>query len=368
MASGVVDGEPEIADHPGMRTLGILALPALLASLGCEDSKLGTLMDALPGPDVPGTALDVGFPPSDSGLPGDAREADAGAADLGLGTDATDSDAGFADAGFVDPDSGVVASDAGFIDPDGGACTDGGVSTSVLNTTATSHIFSGNGPASTTGELVLTSTSGQVLRVPLSTTAGGTYSVEVPLFCGAQSVVITFGAAASCQREELSVLRTGCADADIQVTLSWDDKGRDFELHLIKAGGRINDNATDCTWTSCIGSSPDWGVVGDPGDNPHKDVDNTGTFGPENIYLSRPESTPYTVMVEHWGGGTPDADGSVTILLRGGPQLTIPITDLPSHFTRAIATIDWPTQTITPLTTVTDCTATWSGGCREPIP
>jgi len=351
-----------------MRIVGVLALPALLIAIGCEDSKLGTLTDALPGPDVPGAALDLGFPPSDSGaaidaMGVDAREADAGSPDLGFAPDATDSDAG-----FVPTDGGFVPSDAGLPSSDGGSCADGGVSTSVLNTTETSHIFNGVGPASTTGELVITSTSGQVVRVPLSTTGVGNYSIEVPLFCGSQTVVVTFGAAPSCQREEISVLRTGCLSADIQITLSWDDKGRDFELHLIKAGGRINDNPTDCTWTSCINASPDWGVVGDPADDPHKDVDNTGTFGPENIYLNRPEAAPYTVMVEHWGGGTPDADGSVTILLRGGPQLTIPITDLPSHFTRAIATIDWPTQTITPLSTVTDCTATWSGGCREPIP
>ena len=78
--------------------------------------------------------------------------------------------------------------------------------------------------------------------MPLSTTGAGNYSIEVPLFCGSQTVVVTFGAAPSCQREEISVLRTGCLSADIQITLSWDDKGRDFELHLIKAGGRINDN------------------------------------------------------------------------------------------------------------------------------
>src|SRR5687768_3351479 len=48
--------------------------------------------------------------------------------------------------------------------------------------------------------------------------------------------------------------------AEIAVDMHWDDLGLDWELHLVKPGGRINDALTDCTWTTCIYSSPDWGV------------------------------------------------------------------------------------------------------------
>ena len=76
---------------------------------------------------------------------------------------------------------------------------------------------------------------------------------------------------------------------------------------------------------SCIGSGPDWGTPDDLTDNPRKDVDNTGTYGPENIFYASPEDGTYTVMVEHWGNGAPQADGEVTINLKGETPVTIPI-------------------------------------------
>lgn len=141
--------------------------------------------------------------------------------------------------------------------------------------------------------------------------------MTLPLFCGEQTVKLTWSNARCVVAAVVRVVRIDCESEGIRLTLSWDDLGRDFELHLVKQGGRINDNATDCTWTSCLGTGPDWGTLGDATDNPRKYVDNTGAYGPENIYYSAPEDGTYTVLVEHWGAGTPDSDGQVVFNVAG---------------------------------------------------
>jgi hypothetical protein len=199
--------------------------------------------------------------------------------------------------------------------------------------------------------------------------ATGDYSVEIPLFCGRQLVKCVWSNEVGDYVLVIEVTTSDCVEPDIRLTLSWDGLGRDWELHLIKPGGRINDDATDCTWTSCIGGSPDWGVAGDPGDDPQKDVDNVGSFGPENIFLARPESGTYTVMVEHWSAsGDPESDGQVAINVRGKPSVIVVKENLAPFFVWTAATIEWPGGVVTPRQDVFDCTDGWSDGCTVEIP
>ena len=110
-------------------------------------------------------------------------------------------------------------------------------------------------------------------------------------------------------------------------------------------------------------------MAGDPGDDPQKDVDNTGSFGPENIFLARPESGTYTVMVEHWSGsGDPESDGQVAINIRGNPSVIVTKQNLAPFSVWTAATIEWPSGTVTPTQDVFDCTENWSGGCTASIP
>lgn len=156
-------------------------------------------------------------------------------------------------------------------------------------------------------------------------------------------------------------------EADVAITLAWDDIGDDWELHLIKPDGRINDPLTDCTWTTCIYTSPDWGVAGDASDDPHKDIDDTDTYGPERIWQAEPESGTFTVLVEHWGPGSSDSDGVVSILVNGD-LYEFAKNDLPSMHVWSVATIELPSGTVTPGTDTYDCSANWSGGCLDPLP
>lgn len=157
------------------------------------------------------------------------------------------------------------------------------------------------------------------------------------------------------------------AEADIAISLFWDDLGLDWELHLVKPGGQINDNATDCTWTSCIYTSPDWGIMGDASDDPHKDIDDTDTHGPERIWQADPENGVFTVLVEHWGSGSDEADGHVKILA-GGVETTVYMENLRSHHVWTVATIELPSGVVTTTDAVYDCSANWSAGCLTPLP
>jgi uncharacterized protein YfaP (DUF2135 family) len=162
------------------------------------------------------------------------------------------------------------------------------------------------------------------------------------------------------------VITSNCVEPDIRATISWDALGRDWELHLIKPGGTINDNATDCTWTSCIGRAPDWGITGDMSDNPSKDVDNTGAYGPENIFLAKPETGKFSVLIEHWGSGQPSA-GRLILNVRGKVTI-LDVTNFIAHHVRTMATIDWPSGDVTPVNSDHDCTGNWSSGCRDKLP
>jgi len=234
----------------------------------------------------------------------------------------------------------------------------------------TSNTFSGTVTGAVgNGEFYLEGEDGQSIAgvIPTDATTGA-YSFTLPLFCGTQLLKCVWSNDNGEYVAVLELVTDECVDADIRITLNWDDLGSDFELHLIKDGGQINDDATDCTWTSCLGSGPDWGVVGDATDNPVKDVDDTGDFGPENIYYANPEDGIYTVMVEHWGSGAADADGQVTINIVDQTPTVIDITDLAPQFVFTAATIEWPGGRVVPVASQHDCTDNWSGGCRDEIP
>lgn len=202
--------------------------------------------------------------------------------------------------------------------------------------------------------------------IPLG--AGGDYAVTVPVFCGDNIVKRVFTNASCAVTLVTELVTTECVDADLRVTTVWDAGGADWELHLVKPGGSINDNATDCTWTSCVSVRPDWGVAGDATDDPKKDVDWLGSYGPENIVLDGLEPGVYTVLVEHWSSaGSADSDGRVIINL-AGKLIVIDIEDLAPHQVWTAARITWPEATVEALADVHDCSSNWSGGCRDALP
>jgi hypothetical protein len=302
--------------------------------------------------------------------PGDAGEDDAGPADTGndAGVDAGEPDTGTSTFGCGLPPPPYAA---GEVSCPGCPASNPPPASFVLQLGAvTQNTFSGTVQGAVgDGQffVVGTGTTAGELFGAVPVNAGGGYSANVPLFCGLQYVIFVFCNATGSVVITYEVTTTGCTEPDLRATIVWDAIGDDWELHLIRPGGQINDNATDCTWTSCIPTGPDWGVLGDPTDNPMKDVDDVDGYGPENIILAGPETGTFTVMVEHWGPGSPMSDGFVILNVQG-QTFVADIIDFPPRFVRTAFTITFPGPTVATSTVIHDCTGNWSGGCRDPIP
>lgn len=198
----------------------------------------------------------------------------------------------------------------------------------------------------------------------------GMFSMTLPLFCGTNRLQLVCENASGRTITTRSIAGPACGGRDVQITLTWGDVSYDQELHLVREGAHINDAVGDCTWFTCVSVSPDWGVVGDPTDDPHKDVDWTGTFGPENIFLSRAAAGRYEVMVEYWGHGTTDAP-TVTITL-GGTTVWMGNHTMNLYDVWDVGTIVFPGPTFVPVDAITPCASAWrtggSYGCALPIP
>ena len=248
-------------------------------------------------------------------------------------------------------------------------CPDSDATEFTLSTPNTSFVSSGNvSNADGNGTYTILADDGSAIEGEVATSDNGDYSTTLPLFCGNQTIKYIWSNDAGRYVLVTEVNRTDCTSADIQLTLNWDDLGIDFELHLVEQGGRINNAQTDCTWFTCVTTQPDWGVVGDASDNPVKDVDDTGNFGPENIFLSNPEAGTYSVFVEHWNsGGDPMADGSVVFNV-AGETTVVEALDLAPFSVWFVGTIEWPSGEVVLDNRRLDCGPAWSNGCTLDLP
>jgi len=248
-------------------------------------------------------------------------------------------------------------------------CPNGDFTELSFSTPDSSFVSSGQVTgADGNGSYTIIADDGSAIDGVIATDDNGNFSTTLPLFCGIQTIKYIWSNDAGRYVLVNEANRTDCSSADIQITLNWDNLGIDFELHLVEQGGRINDPETDCTWNTCVSVQPDWGVIGDTSDNPVKDVDDTGNFGPENIFLSNPEAGTYSVFVEHWNsGGSPMADGAVVFNVAGETTVT-EIVDLPPFSVWYVGTIEWPSGEVVLDNRRLDCAENWSSGCTLDLP
>lgn len=175
---------------------------------------------------------------------------------------------------------------------------------SNTNVSVATTSFTATGTTNATGNgYWLLVTSGNLRSWGVLTVSGGSFSGDIPLFCGAQVIAFSFSNATGRAYWVANVTLTGCTTPAFRAQLTWDTgpSSSDIDLHLLRPGGSSN-TTNDCYYANCQGGGLSWGAAGAAGD-PILDVDNTAGYGPENIFItSGPETGDYRVIVYNYNG------------------------------------------------------------------
>ena len=170
----------------------------------------------------------------------------------------------------------------------------------------------------------------------------------------------------SCSQAEFTVIVT--SDEAIRVELLWNtpadsnqsdtgmdafggSNGTDLDLHFLHptAATRWFDQSKDCFW---LNGQPNWGGSGST-DDPSLDRDDTDGAGPENLNLSMPEfGATYRVGVDYWDDwGFGMSETTIRVYIYGQRRFQWERVPLNMHDLWDVATIKWPDQSVTGITT-----------------
>jgi hypothetical protein len=130
---------------------------------------------------------------------------------------------------------------------------------------------------------------------------------------------------------------------DISLTMTWGSTPADIDLHLIAPGGTLFDAPLDNCFCN---PNPDWGVVGQPQDDPFLDRDDVVGPGPENINLTQAASGDYTVVVHSFVDTNPSNDVTVVVNL-GGTRVATVTRAITNNQRWTVGTIRWNAVTRT---------------------
>lgn len=367
--------------------LVLLALVGLTLNVGCDAPSDGD-------DDGAATAAGTGMGPG-----GGSGQGDGGGTEGGSGDDGDDDDNGAGDetADGADEDSGgsdsptdVPTDDDAFalVGPSGdpapdrtesGAYDCDGCSQTMMDTNDES---AGDAPSfeltGTTvghdqpGRFYVEGPDGQFAGGMLLPDDGtGMFLQNVPLFCGDNTIKALFHSDSGTAVYVKHVERTGCMAAAVRATLAWEDTSQEWNLHLVRFGGMLQGDGTDCYDSfDCDGSFIDWGTEDVVTDNPHADVDPWLQYaGVANVTVTANAEDGMTVAVDNIddsNGGFPR--GIVYINVAGGPTQVVPIDGLPNFEVFVAATIDGAAGSSTVIAEQSDCAANWSDGCVGSLP
>jgi len=140
----------------------------------------------------------------------------------------------------------------------------------------------------------------------------------------------------------------------VHVELSWNVDEADVDLHLVDvtAGGQFQAMPYDCYYSN---KTPDWGDSGAL-HNPALDLDDVDGFGPENVNIPQPRmGSSYRILVHYYADdGMGATDATIRVYLNGTLQYEDVMTLAATDKVWDVATIDWPTGTVTAINGVFD--------------
>ncbi len=169
----------------------------------------------------------------------------------------------------------------------------------------------------------------------------------------------------SCSQAEYTVVVT--SDEAIRVELLWNTPGdpdqtdtgvdamgqvgTDVDLHFLHptANGAWFHSSRDCYWENI---NPNWGGVG-RADDPSLDRDDMDGAGPENLNLSTPEfGAVYRIGVDYWDDwGFGYSEATIRVYIYGQRRFQWDRVRLNMHDLWDVATIKWPDEAVTGITT-----------------
>lgn len=136
------------------------------------------------------------------------------------------------------------------------------------------------------------------------------------------------------------------ASKGLQVILTWDSDLADLDLHLMEGAAALFAVPADCDWCN---SNPDWGVAGEPSDNPTLDVDDIFGFGPECSSIPSAAPGTYTVAVHYFTDhGAEDVAAQVEIWSTGVLVSTEALT-MSRDQEWQVGTVEFPGPTFTAI-------------------
>jgi archaellum component FlaG (FlaF/FlaG flagellin family) len=168
-------------------------------------------------------------------------------------------------------------------------------------------------PNGSTARLV---SSNRIAEPSLFLDIAGQYEIEL--------VVIDKLGTQSCDKAKVQIVAV--PDEDIHVQLIWDTPadpdqsdafGTDLDLHYMHPNATAwNRSPWDVFWQNREG---DWGVLGNPDDNPSLDIDDTDGSGPENVNHDNPEANKaYAIGVHYYAdNGFGASYATIRIYLQG---------------------------------------------------
>ncbi|MDF1564551.1 MAG: choice-of-anchor D domain-containing protein [Deltaproteobacteria bacterium] len=132
----------------------------------------------------------------------------------------------------------------------------------------------------------------------------------------------------------------------LYVELVWNHPQTDFDLHFLETGASVG-SPGDCYWGN---PNPDFGVAGDPADDPYLSRDDLAGFGPEIVTFPDPGPGTYAIVVDFVkdnGAANPSSDVTLRVYEYGIIAAEFTRTMVTDQVLWQVGEVAWPGGEVT---------------------